>query len=140
FLEFARQQAGGDDLINAFMAKGIDTPADLDAVLRARGQRGLEELFADFAAANAFIGSSAEARYSYPSGLAFRTPAGPTDQDRVTVGNTLASSTHEYAARYVELPRAAMTIHFDGARQAKLLPTDPHSGKAMWWSDRADGL
>ncbi len=140
FLEFVRQQAGGDDLINAFMAKGIDTPADLDAVLRSRGQRGLEELFADFAAANAFIGSSSEARYSYPNGLAFRTPAGPTDQDRLTLGTTLASSTHEYAARYVELPRAAMKVHFDGARQTKLLPTDPHSGKAMWWSDRADGL
>lgn len=142
FLEFARQQAGGDDLINAFMAKGIDTPADLDAVLLARGQRGLEELFADFVAANAFIGSSASAavRYTYPSGLAVRTPAGPTDQDRVTLGNTLASSTHEYAARYVELPRAAMKIRFDGARQTKLLPTEPHSGKAMWWSDRADSL
>jgi immune inhibitor A len=140
FLEFARQQAGGDDLINAFMAHGIDTPADLDAVLRARGQRGLEELFADFAAANAFIGQTAEARYSYPNGLPFRTPAGPTDQDRVTLGNTVATSTHEYAARYVELPRAVMKVHFDGARQTKLLPTDPHSGKAMWWSDRADGL
>ncbi len=140
FLEFARQQAGGDELINAFMSRGIDTPADLDAVLRARGQRGLEELFADFAAANAFIGSSAEARYSYPNGLAARTPAGPTDQDRVTLGNTLSSSTHEYAARYVELPRAAMKVHFDGARQIKLLATDPHSGKAMWWSDRADGM
>lgn len=140
FLEFARQQAGGDDLINAFMAHGIDTPADLDAVLRARGQRGLEELFADFVAANAFIGSTAEARYSYPNGLAFRTPAGATDQDRVTLGNTVSTSTHEYAARYIELPRAAMKVHFDGARQTKLLPTDPHSGKAMWWSDRADGL
>ena len=140
FLEFLRQQAGGDDLINAFMAKGIDTPADLDTVLRARGQRGLEELFADFAAANAFIGSTAEARYSYPAGLAARTPAGPTDQDRVTLGNTLTSSTHEYAARYVELPRAVMKVHFEGGRQTKLLPTDPHSGKAMWWSDRADGL
>jgi len=122
------------------MAKGIDTPADLDTVLRARGQRGLDELFADFAAANAFIGSTAEARYSYPAGLAARTPAGPTDQDRVTLGNTLTSSTHEYAARYVELPRAVMKVHFEGGRQTKLLPTDPHSGKAMWWSDRADGL
>jgi immune inhibitor A len=140
FLEFARQQAGGDDLINALMTKGIDTPADVDAVLRARGQRGLEELFADFAAANAFIGSSAEPRYSYPNGLAARTPAGATDQDRVTLGNTLPSSTHEYAARYVELPRAAMKVHFEGPRQTRLLPTDPHSGKAMWWSDRADGL
>jgi hypothetical protein len=140
FLEFARQQAGGDDLINAFMAKGIDTPADLDAVLRARGQRGVEELFADFTAANAFLGSTAETRYSYPNGLAARTPAGPTDQDRVTLGNTLASSTHEYAARYVELPRAVMKVHFDGGRQTKLLPTDPHSGQSMWWSDRADAL
>jgi hypothetical protein len=122
------------------MAKGIDTPADLDLVLRARGQRGIEELFADFTAANAFIGASAEARYSYPSGLPFRTPAGAADQDRVTLGSTLGSSTHEYAARYVELPRAAMKLHFDGARQTKLLPTDAHSGKAMWWSDRADGL
>jgi bacillopeptidase F (M6 metalloprotease family) len=33
-----------------------------------------------------------------------------------------------------------MKVHFEGARQTKLLPTDPHSGKAMWWSDRADGL
>jgi bacillopeptidase F (M6 metalloprotease family) len=33
-----------------------------------------------------------------------------------------------------------MKIGFDGARQTKLLPTDPHSGKTMWWSDRADGL
>ncbi len=140
FLEFARQQAGGEDLINAFMSKGIDTPADLDAVLRARGQRGLEELFLDFVAANAFIGSAAESRYSYPNGLAARTPAGAADQDRVTLGNTLSSSTHEYAARYVEVPRAVMKIHFEGARQTKLLPTDPHSGKAMWWSDRADGL
>ncbi len=140
FLEFARQQAGGDELINAFMTKGIDTPADLDAVLRARGQRGLEELFTDFVAANAFLGTSAETRYSYPSGLSVRTPAGASDQDRVTVGSALRSSTHEYAARYVELPRASFKIRFEGARETKLLPTDPHSGTAMWWSDRADGL
>jgi immune inhibitor A len=140
FLEFARQQAGGDDLINAFMTRGIDTPADLDAVLRARGQRGIEELFLDFVAANAFIGSSAEARYSYPTGLAARTPATATDQDRVTLGNTLSATTHEYASRYVEVPRAVMKIRFEGAKETKLLPTDPHSGKAMWWSDRADGL
>jgi hypothetical protein len=140
FLEFARQQAGGDDLINAFMAKGIDTPADLDAVLRARGQRGLEELFADFVAANAFIGSTPEARYSYPKGIAARVAAGAAEQDRVTTGNTLSSTTHQYAARYVELPRAAMKIHFDGSRQTRILPTEPYSGSAMWWSDRADGL
>jgi len=139
FLEFCRQQAGGDDLINAFMSKGIDTPADLDAVLRARGQRPLEELFGDFVAANVFIGAGAERRYSYPDGIPFRA-ATSADQDRVSVGATVRSSVHEYAARYVELPRAAFKMRFDGSRQTKLLPADPHSGKTMWWSDRADGL
>src|SRR6266511_4461653 len=123
FLEFCRQQAGGDDLINAFMSKGIDTPADLDAVLRARGQRPLEELFGDFVAANVFIGAGAERRYSYPDGIPFRA-ATSADQDRVSVGATVRSSVHEYAARYVELPRAAFKMRFDGSRQTKLLPAD----------------
>ncbi|HEV8229378.1 MAG TPA: hypothetical protein VGQ86_05415 [Candidatus Limnocylindria bacterium] len=140
FLEFARQQAGGDELINAFMTKGIDTVEDLDAVLRSRGQRGLEELFADFVAANAFIGTSADARYTYTAGAPARNPATAADQDRVTLGSTLRASTHQYATRYVELPRASLRIVFDGARETRLLPTEPHSGKAMWWSDKADGL
>jgi immune inhibitor A len=141
FLEFLRQQAGGDALINAFIDHGIDTPADMDAVLRSRGQKGLDDLYADFVAANAFIGSqSVDPATAYPSGLVARNPATAASQDRVTSGGKLASTVHEYAARYVELPRAAMSVKFSGGVQTKLLPTDPHSGAALWWSDRADGL
>ena len=141
FLEFLRQQAGGDALINAFIDKGIDTPADMDAVLRARGQKGLEELYADFVAANAFIGATAVDRAtSYPDGVPARNPATATDQDRVTMGGKLASTVRQYAARYVELPRGAMTIRFNAGVRTRVLPTDPRSGAALWWSDRADGL
>jgi immune inhibitor A len=141
FLEFLRQQAGGDALINAFIDKGIDTPADLDAVLRARGQKGLDDLYADFVAANAFIGSqSVDKATSYPDGVAARNPATATAQDRVATGGTLSQTVHEYAARYVELPRGPISVKFTGAQRTKLLPTDPHSGAAFWWSDRADGL
>jgi immune inhibitor A len=142
FLEFLRQQAGGDALINAFMDRGIDTPADLDAVLKARGQKGVEELYADFVAANTFIGTvSTNTAFSYPKGLqGVRNPARPADQDRLTAGGKLASSVHNYAARYIELPRASITVKFNAGVRTKLLPTDPHSGASLWWSDRADGL
>jgi hypothetical protein len=141
FLEFLRQQAGGDALINAFIDHGIDVPADLDAVLRARGQKGLDDLYADFVAANAFIGSQAvDKATSYPSGVAPRTAATATAQDRVTNGGKLASTVHNYAARYIELPRAALSLRFSGGIRTKILPTDPHSGAALWWSDRADSL
>lgn len=140
FLEFLRQHAGGEDLINAFMAKGIDTPADLDTVLHARGQPGLEELFGDFVASNALIGSSPDARYAYAGAVQPRTPAAPTSQDRVAEGGSFRGTVHEYAARYVELPRAAFHLSFDGARTTRVIPTDAHSGKSFWWSDRADGL
>ena len=140
FLEFLRQQAGGDPLINAFIDHGIDVPADLDAVLKARGQKGLDDLYADFVAANAFIGSQpVDKATSYLKAIA-RNPATATAQDRVSSGGKLASTVHQYAARYVELPRASVSIKFSGATRTKLLPTDPHSGAALWWSDRADGM
>jgi immune inhibitor A len=140
FLEYLRQQAGGEELIRAMMAKGIDTPADIDAILQQRGQPGLEELFADFIAANALIGTSADARYTYPSGAPSRTAATAADADRVAAGATLKTSVHQYAGRYVELPRASIHVRFDGVTSTRLIPTDPHSGKTFWWSDKGDGM
>lgn len=138
-LEFLRQQAGGEELINAFLAKGIDTPNDLDTVLRARGQRGFEELFLDFVAANALLREQTDVRYSYrtvPLGQA----AAPSAQDRLAAGATLRTKVQPYAARYIELPRSATTVKLSGTATAQILPTTPRSGKAFWWSDRADLL
>ncbi len=138
-LEFLRQHAGGEDLINAFLAKGIDTPDDLDRVLRARGQPGFEELFADFVAANALLREQTDERYTYRT-APLGQPAGPSAQDRLAAGATLRAKVQPYAARYIELPRAAATVRLTGTPTAAVLPTTAHSGKAFWWSDRADLL
>ena len=141
FLEFLRQHAGGEDLINAFLAEGIDTPDDLDKVLRARGQPGVEELFADFIVANTLLRETADDKYKYAPGMArLGSPAGPTAQDRVTQGGTLRTKVQPYGARYVELPREKATLRFEGATSARVIPTDAHSGSSFWWSDRADVL
>ena len=138
FLEFLRQHAGGDDLINALLTHGVDTPLDLDAVLRARGQPGLEELFADFVAANALIGSGPDQQYAYAG--ARLSPAVPTSQDRLSVGSELKTTVHEYAARYVALPQVPVHLKFSGQTTQRVIPTDAHSGRSLWWSDRVDGL
>ncbi len=141
FLEFLRQHAGGDDLIDAFLERGIATAEDLDRVLVSRGQKPLQELYADFVAANAFVGTqAADGATSYPAGAPVRAAATADDAERVAAGGSLALTVRQYAARYVALPRAAQTIRFSGTTSTKLLPTDPRSGRAMWWSDRADGL
>ena len=138
FLEFLRQKAGGEELINAFLGQGVQTPEDLDRVLRARGQPPLEDLFADFVAANVLVGTKADDRYTYTGPTAPRAAALVSEQDRLASSGTQRATVHNYAARYVELPRAAFHLRFAGARSARVIPTDPHSGGAFWWSDRAD--
>lgn len=140
FLEFLRQHAGGDELIRAFLDAGVDTPEEMDRILRARGQQGVEALYADFVAANAFIGTPADRAFAYPDGAPVRSAVSPDPRDRVQIGGTDAGTVHQYAARYIELPRARMRVRFSAQTSTRLLATDPHSGRAMWWSDRADGL
>jgi hypothetical protein len=138
FLEFLRQHAGGDDLINALLAHGVDTPLDVDLVLKARGQPGMEEQFADFVAANAFIGANPEPKLAY-TGTRL-SAAGPSAQDRVLAGNEIKTTVHEYAARYIALPQTPVHLKFAGPTTQRIVPTDAHSGKMTWWSDRVDGL
>jgi immune inhibitor A len=140
FLEYLRQHAGGEDLIRAFMQKGIDTPADFDAVLRQRGQLGVEEQWLNFVAANEFIGVNAEPPYSYPDGAPARQPAAVVAGDKVEAGGGFQSTVREYSVKYVELPRAKLTLKFSGPETNRLIPTEPHSGRTFWWSDRGDGM
>lgn len=138
FLEFLRQHAGGDDLMNALLAHGVNTPLDVDTVLKARGQPGVEEQFADFVAANAMIGANPDPKYTYAG--ARLTPAAPSAQDRAAVGAELKTTVHEYAARYVALPQTPVHVTLTGPTTQRIIPTDAHSGHMMWWSDRVDGL
>jgi hypothetical protein len=138
FLEFLREHAGGDELMNALLAHGVDTPLDVDAVLKARGQAGMDEQYGDFVAANALIGAAPDAKYAY--GGTRLTAAAPSAQDRATAGSDLRATVHEYAARYVALPQTPVHVKFSGPTTQRIIPADAHSGKMTWWSDRVDGL
>jgi hypothetical protein len=140
FLEYLRQYAGGEDVVRALMQKGIDTPADIDAVLKQRGEPGVEEQWANFVAANAFIGVNADRPYTYPQGAPARQAASVIVGDTVAPGGTFQSTVHEYSVRYVELPRGKITLKFGGPTSNRLIPTDPRSGRTFWWSDRGDGM
>ncbi len=138
FLEFLREHAGGDDLINALLKHGVDTPLDVDTVLKARGQPGMDEQFADFVAANALIGASPDPKLAYANTRL--SPAAPTAQDRASVGNDLRASVHEYGARYVSLPQTPIHVKFTGPTTQRIIATDAHSGHWTWWSDREDAM
>jgi immune inhibitor A len=138
FLEFLREHAGGDDLINALLAHGVDTPLDVDTVLKARGQPGMDEQYANFVAANALIGQNPDPTLAYAATRL--SPAAPTAQDRANVGAEFRATVHEYAARYVALPQASVHVTFSGSTTQRIIPTDPHAGHMFWWSDRVDGL
>ena len=68
------------------------------------------------------------------------TAAAPSAQDRVTAGNDLRTTVHEYAARYVALPQTPVHVKLAGPATQRIIPTDAHSGRMTWWSDRVDGL
>lgn len=138
FLEFLREHAGGDDLMNELLAHGVDSPLDVDVVLRARGQPGMDEQFADFVAANALIGQGPDPKLAY-AGTRL-TAAAPTAQDRAAVDRDLRATVHEYAARYIALPQSAVHLKFAAPATQRIIPADAHSGHLTWWSDRVDGL
>ena len=138
FLEFLREHAGGDDLMNALLAHGVDTPLDVDAVLKARGQAGMDEQFADFVAANALIGQSPDPKLAYAGTRLIA--ATPSAQDRATIDKELRATVHQYAARYVALPQTPVHLTFSAPATQRIIPTDAHSGHSTWWSDRVDGL
>ncbi|OGO72468.1 MAG: hypothetical protein A3G84_03635 [Chloroflexi bacterium RIFCSPLOWO2_12_FULL_71_12] len=143
FLEYLRHRTGGGyELMNALTSSGIDTFDDLDRELRRAGHPPVEELFADFVAANALIGSAgAPPKLTYPDDLRLTTPARPSTQDRAVVGTPLRTTVHQQAARYVELPLGgAYRVRFSGPSASRVIPADAHSGRSFWWSDRADGM
>lgn len=142
FFEYLRQRTGGGyGFINALLDDGIDTFQELDDALRAAGHPPAEQILADFAAANALIGTGAAPPYAYPADLGLREPARPTSADRADPGEPLRASVHQQATRYIELPLGGQyEVTFEGATATRIIPADPHSGRSFWWSDRADGM
>ncbi|MBI3538247.1 MAG: immune inhibitor A, partial [Chloroflexi bacterium] len=97
-----------------------------------------DDAFADWAATN-FLNNPAieNGRYAYSNEKDFKISRETTI---ARYPMQLAVTMHEYGANYYALdPQARdVTIYFTGTTTAKLLPINAHSGKWMWYSNRAD--
>ncbi len=70
-------------------------------------------------------------------------PNAPKADPTQTIGNCPQSpmnrSVNQYGAEYIEINCAGnYTLSFQGSTLAKLLPTDMHSGKYAFWSNKGD--
>ncbi len=137
FFDYLQERFGGPELIRALMERGVLTPADLDAALRERGASSLEEVYLDFVAALG-LAEQPVPPTPYRFTQVRLTGAARVSRDRLEAGDARRSSVHQYAARFFDLPAGKVGIDLRGTTQVRLLPTDPHSGKWLWWSNRGD--
>lgn len=139
FLQYLSERFGGPQLIRDLMEKGVMTPLDVDAALRQRGVSGVEDAYLDFVATIGMLDQpDPPAPYRYTV-LKLPVTLRVARAQLLTGADPVRSSVHQYAVRFFELPPGKVAIDLAGATSVRLLPTDPHSGGALWWSYRGDG-
>lgn len=138
FINYVAQRFGAEtirDILHAPREGIVGVQQVLDR--RANGL-SFDELFADWAVTNILNDPQVEnGRYAYRNEPKFRvTRLGNLNQYPIT----RTVSMNQYAASYFAiLPDLGdVTFYFTGTTTAKLLAADAHSGKWMWYSNRAD--
>lgn len=137
FFDYAASRFGPDFTRDVILA-ARDGVYGVQAVLNQRGAGiSFENLFADWAAANYLNDPKIEnGKFSY-NNESFKI----TSEAKLSQYPRAATvQMHEYAAEYFSLTPAGsdVTVYFTGTTTTHLLPVDAHSGKWMWWSQRAD--
>jgi immune inhibitor A len=97
-----------------------------------------EDVFADWAVANFLNDSSlAQGQHGY-KGYTEKVP-GPTDTISDCPTGPVSAKVHQFGTRYIEITcRGNLTIHFTGAQDVSLVPTQPHGGRYVMWSSHED--
>lgn len=95
-----------------------------------------DTLFADWVVANFISAPELGSRYNYGAGNLDIRPTVGYNSYPVQASDTV----HQYGTDYIQLlPHGQdVTFTFDGAQTVRAIPTDPFSGKYIWWSGRTD--
>ncbi len=128
----------GEELTKAVVASPANGPAGFDEALAAAGRsERFEDIFADWLIANYLNNRDIEdGRYGYqriePETVAI-------DQRLRSFPALRESEVSQYAADYVLIQgRGDVTLEFRGATTTRLADLEPHSGRFVWWANRAD--
>lgn len=132
----------GEDATKALVAHKENGLKSVDATLESGIAPGMThiDVFADWIVANLVDDLSlGEGQYGYRS-LDLNEPRIDERFGKTTTyPQQRQGSVSQYGVDYVEIEsRRPLTLSFVGSSQVRLLATDAHSGKYMWWSNRAD--
>lgn len=95
-----------------------------------------DDLFADWVVANFTDDRSAGSRYAYLDQALGIRPQVEVSQYPTQQNGTV----HQYGSQYIQLEPSGhdVTFTFDGSKQVQAIPTNPHSGKMIWWGNHDD--
>jgi hypothetical protein len=128
----------GEDLTKAVVASDKNGIAGFNEALEQAGRpERFDDIFADWVIANYLDAPEADAdgRYGYKSIDLF--PVAVSEEYRRYPADAQAQVS-QYGVDYVRLNGdGPLTIRFEGAQQAPLVPTEPQ-GAYSWWSNRGD--
>lgn len=134
----------GEEATRQVVASPNNGIAGFDAVLGKAGRPTFDEVFADWVVANYLDDTeTAQSRYGYKDLDPNRAYVETTTDNYPTEKTTIV---HQYATDYVELECSdsciaeggELLVDFQGSAQVGLTPTQAHSGKFAWWSNRGD--
>ncbi|MBN1202056.1 MAG: immune inhibitor A [Anaerolineae bacterium] len=128
-------------------ANGLDSVANTLAAINAIDPRTgqpvtLADLFGDWLVTNLLMDPSAgDGRFTY----SFAELAGLPKADTAFLITPTVSTTDfapQWGPRYLHIPGGAepqrVRFTLDGAETVRIVPAQPHSGRYMWWANRAD--
>jgi hypothetical protein len=138
----------GKDALKALVANPANGLRAVDEVLARQGATDsitgkpitAVDVFADWVAAN-YLGDPgvADGRYDYHNYPGAPTVAAPTGSFSTCPVSAYQATVHQFGADYYDITCAGqITIRFDGLQQTTVVPTQPHSGRYAFWSNRGD--
>ncbi len=141
FLDFIRSNYGGDKTIKAVVAAPGQGGDALDNALDSEGQEdSFADVFRKWVIANLVDGlpGAKEAGLDYPDRSVEASPQLVLDTFPAEQSGDVA----QFGADYIELQPPTdggnLRVDFSGEADARVVPTTPHSGTGIWWSNRGD--
>jgi hypothetical protein len=134
----------GDQATQALVRHDLNGMASIDAVLRDDLKLAINhtDVFADWTVANLLDDHTVDrGQFGYPT---FDTVIPTIDQEHGGWGISpfpveKRSTVKQYGVDYIKInSRHPLTLSFTGSDLVPLIDTTPHSGKYLWWSNRAD--
>lgn len=136
FMSYQLNRFGDDYIRDVFSTDTTGIATIQNALDKIQSGLTFDNVFADWVVANFIQAPELGKRYNYPAGDIGIRPTAGYNQYPAQGSDTV----HQYGTDYIQLlPQGKdVTFSFDGADTVRAIPTDPFSGKYMWWSGRTD--